>query len=59
MRHRTNKISNPDRSVWKTKGPTPFLVLSELNFPFILNLNEKQKSHLRAHLILNSVKRSS
>lgn len=54
-----NKIKKSDNPHRKTTVSVPFLVLSELNFPFIINLNNKHNAHLYHHLIISSTKRRS
>ena len=63
MHKKINKIRKPStckNSISQLKQmDIPFIVLSELNFPFIVNLNKKYKDHLNHHFILTSVKRRS
>ena len=63
MHKKINKIrksSTCKNSIYQlNQMDIPFIVLSELNFPFIVNLNKKYKDHLNHHFILTSVKRRS
>ena len=59
MRNLADKIKKTDDSAKKINGAAPFLVLSELNFPFIINLNITHKDHLYHHSIISSAKRRS
>ena len=57
MRNLADKIKKTDDSAKKINGAAPFVVLSELNFPFIINLSNKNKTHLIHHTIINPAKR--
>ena len=59
MRDKNKKIKHNSLSGINSiyQKDNPFLVLSELNFPFIINLSNKNKTHLIHHTIINPAKR--
>jgi len=63
MHSKRKKITQPNNKLPKVNRyvqmDSPFLVLSELNFPFIINLNNLYKDHLSHHSIISFAKRRS
>ena len=63
--HKKNQKNKIDKKLKKNinqfeqvdKFDIPFIVSNELNFPFLINIEGRQKNHFNHHFILTSVKR--